>query len=137
MKIKAVIGLMLILLSGSMNAAAQKDIESFWKNFKTAVVKSDKNAVAALSQFPLSMPYGVDEVKNKTEFIKSYGYIFDGEADAVKCFPNAKLVKDGKNYEVYCAFKNAPQNSDEKPLRYVFELTKSGWKFAGFDNINE
>lgn len=132
------VGLILILLANSLNAAAQASFDGFWKNFKAAVAKADKNAVAALSEFPISMPFGMNEIKSKPQFIKRYNEIFKGEADAVKCFPNAQLEKrDSKNYTAYCAFKNAAANSEDKPLAYYFELTKNGWKFVGFDNINE
>lgn len=138
MKFRLTILLILILLSASLNTAAQTDFATFWKNFKAAVVKADKNAVAALTRFPLSMPYGVKSVKAKTDFIKRYAEIFNGEADAAKCFPKAKAEKDdAKNYSVYCGFKETPNDTENTPIKYWFVLTKAGWKFAGLDNINE
>jgi hypothetical protein len=28
-------------------------------------------------------------------------------------------------------------DQENAPIRFVFELSKGGWKFAGLDNINE
>ena len=38
---------------------------------------------------------------------------------------------------IYCPFKETPDDRENAPIRFEFELTKSGWKFAGLDNINE
>lgn len=138
MKFRLTIYLSLILLATSINVSAQTDFNVFWKSFKAAVVKADKTTVAALTKFPLSMPYGIKTVRTKADFLKRYKEIFNGEADAAKCFPKAKLIKDGtKNYIVYCGFKQMPDDMENMPIKYYFELTKTGWKFAGLDNINE
>lgn len=138
MKIRLTICCGLIWLAASVNVAAQSNFDVFWKNFKSAVSRKDKNAVAAMVKFPLSMPYGFDQVKTRAAFRKSYERIFNGEADAVKCFPNAEVIRDDrKSRSVYCGFKNAPDATEDTPLKYIFELTGNGWKFAGFDNINE
>lgn len=139
MKFRLIIPLSLVLLAVSANnAAAQSSFDDFWKNFKAAVVKRDKTAVAALTKFPLSMPYGVKTVRTKADFLKRYPEIFDGETDAAKCFPKAKPAKDdAKNYSLYCGFKQTPDDTENTPIKYSFELTKTGWKFAGLDNINE
>ena len=138
MKFRLTIPLNLILLMASVHATAQTGFDAFWKNFKAAVVKGDKTAVAALTKFPLSMPYGMKTVRTKADFTKRYQEIFNGEADAAKCFPKAELIKDdAKNYSVYCGFKATPNDKENTPIRYWFQLTKTGWKFAGLDNINE
>lgn len=137
-KFRLTIYLGLILLATSINVAAQTNFDVFWKNFKTAVIKKDKTAVAALTKFPLYMPYGMKTVKTKADFLKRYDVIFNDEADAVKCFPTAEIIKnDAKNHSVYCGFKETPDDTENTPIKYRFELTKIGWKFAGFDNINE
>jgi len=117
---------------------AQTDVQAFWKNFKSAIAKNDKAALSSMTKFPLSMPYGVKNIKSKTDFLKRYTEIFKGEADAAKCFPKAKLEKEtATRYVVYCGFKATPNDEENKPIAYHFELTKTGWKFAGLDNINE
>lgn len=126
----------LILLSFS-NVFAQSDFPTFWKKFKSAVVSGDKSAVAEMTKFPLSMPYEVKAVKNKQEFLRRYDEIFKGEANAARCFTSAKPQKQSEQYEVYCPFKDTPNDWENAPIRFIFESTKSGWKFVGLDNINE
>jgi len=114
------------------------DFTAFWIKFKAAVVAGSKGNVAEMTKFPLSMSYGVKPVKNKEEFVRRYAEIFNGEANAAQCFGNATPAKgsDG-GYEIYCPFKKTPNDKENTPIRYVFERTKAGWRFAGLDNINE
>jgi hypothetical protein len=110
----------------------------FWKKFRSAVIAGDKATVAEMTKFPLSMPYLVKAVKNKEYFLHHYNQIFKGEANAAQCFANAEPHKESaRRYEIYCPFKETPDDRDNAPIRFVFEVTKSGWQFAGLDNINE
>jgi hypothetical protein len=139
-KILSAVILWVVLSAVSTDAInfKQTDVQSFWKNFKSAIAKNDKNALVEMTKFPLSMPYGVKSLKSKTDFLKRYNEIFKGEADAARCFPKAKLEKENaKRYVVYCGFKATPNDEENKPIAYHFELTKTGWKFTGLDNINE
>ena len=127
----------LILLSSS-NAFAQSEFSTFWKNFRSAVIAGDKTTVAEMTKFPLSMPYSVKAVKSREDFLRRYSEIFKGEANAAQCFASAKPHKEStQRYEVYCPFKDTPDDWENAPIRFVFALTKSGWKFVGLDNINE
>jgi len=127
----------LILLSSS-NAFAQSEFSSFWKSFRSAVIAGDKTKVAERTKFPLSMPYGVKAVKNKGDLLRRYNEIFKNEANAAQCFGNADPHKEsGRLYEIYCPFKESPDDRENAPIRFQFELTKGGWKFVGLDNINE
>ncbi|MEP6586100.1 MAG: hypothetical protein ABJB70_05185 [Candidatus Udaeobacter sp.] len=127
----------LVLLSFP-NAFAESDFSAFWKKFKPAVIAGDKAAVADMTKFPLSMPYEVKAVKNKENFLRRYDEIFKGEASAAQCFPRAKpRQQSARQYDVYCPFKETPNDWENAPIRFIFELTKSGWKFSGLDNINE
>ncbi len=140
MKLKSLlaIGLIFLVLFTNVGASAtQTEIKKFWKIFKTAVIKGDKEAVAKLSRLPVSMPFGVKSVKTKAAFLRRFNEIFDGDSDAARCFKTAKIEKRDKYYEVACGFKSEPANSENKPFVYTFELTKNGWKFVSFDNINE
>jgi hypothetical protein len=111
---------------------------TFWKKFGSAVVAGDKAAVSEMTKFPLSMPYAVHSVKNKSEFLRRYDEIFKGEANAAQCFSSAKPEKQSAGRcEIYCPFKETPGDRENTPIRFEFELTKSGWKFVGLDNINE
>lgn len=110
----------------------------FWTKFKSAVAKKDKNATANLSRFPITMPAFQKSVRTKADFLRRYSRIFDGEADAAKCFQNASPQKiSAKRYEVGCGFKTDKTGDAGEPIVYAFELTKSGWKFVDLDNINE
>lgn len=128
----------LCFLFDAVGVSAQTKIDVFWKKFKAAVTKKDKSAVAAMSKLPVSMPYGVRSVKTKAEFLRRYNEIFYGEADAAKCFKTSPLNKvSATRYEVSCGFRKDTIGDGGEPLVYTFELTKSGWKFTSFDNINE
>src|SRR6266403_3409012 len=120
----------LILLSFP-NAFAESDFSAFWKKFKSAVTAGDKTTVAEMTKFPLSMPYGVKAVKNKEDFLRRYNEIFKGEANAAQCFGSAKPQKESAgHYEIYCPFKETPDDRENAPIRFEFELTKGGWKFS-------
>jgi hypothetical protein len=130
------IGVFILLFSS--NAFAQTDFSAFWKTFKSAVMAGDKAKVAEVTKFPVSMPYGVKAVKNKEDFLRRYNEIFKGEANAAQCFATAKPQKESdRRYEIYCPFKDTPNDRENAPIRFEFELTKSGWRFVGLDNINE
>jgi len=119
-------------------AFGQSEFSAFWSKFRSTVIGGDKASVADMTKFPLSMPYSVKAVKNKQDFLRRYGEIFKGEANAAQCFASGKPQKvSAQRYEIYCPFKETPEDMENAPIRFVFELTKSGWKFAALDNINE
>jgi hypothetical protein len=119
-------------------ASGQNHFSTFRNKFKSAVIAGDNASVADMTKFPLSMPYSVKAVKNKQDFQRRYNEIFKGEANAAQCFAKAKPRKEStQRYEVYCPFKDTPDDWENAPIRFIFELTKTGWKFAGLDNINE
>ncbi len=130
------VGILILLLFP--NAFAQTDFPAFWKKFRSAVIAGDKAAVAEMTKFPMSMPYLQKAVKNKADFLRRYNEIFKGEANASQCFASAKPEKQSaRRYEIYCPLKETPDDWENAPVRFVFELTKSGWNFAELDNINE
>ena len=129
-------GILVLLFFPS--ALAQTDFSAFWKKFRSAVIAGDKAAVAEMTKFPLSMPYLVKAIKNKEDFVGRYNEIFKGEANAAQCFRSAEPRKESaKRYEIYCPFKDTPNDWENAPIRFIFELTKGGWKFVGLDNVNE
>jgi hypothetical protein len=128
----------ILVLSLCPNAFAESDFSTFWQKFKSAVIAGDKAVVAEMTKFALSMPYGVKAVKNKEDFLRRYKEIFKGEANAAQCFASAKpQQQSARQYEVYCPFKDTPNDWENAPIRFVFESTKRGWRFVGLDNINE
>jgi hypothetical protein len=119
-------------------AFGQSEFSAFWNKFESAVIAGDKASVADMAKFPLSMPYLVKAVKNKQDFLRRYNEIFKGEANAAQCFASGKPLKvSTQRYEIYCPFQETPDDMENAPIRFEFELTNSGWKFAGLDNINE
>ena len=129
-------GILILLLFPT--AFAQTDFSTFWKKFRSAVIDGDKATVAEMTKFLLSMPYGVKAVKKNEDFLRRYNEIFKGEANAAQCFGSAEPQKESaRRYAIYCPFKDTPEDKENAPIRFVFDLTKSGWKFAGLDNINE
>lgn len=110
-------------------------IQAFWEKFRAAVIRTDKDAVAALSRFPIGMPYGMPTVKNKTQLIRRYRDVFNREANAAKCFSQAQPEIDkAKPKEFTVACKNS---AGDEVIIYSFERAKNGWRFTGLDNINE
>src|SRR5262249_45613924 len=120
------------------SAFAASDFSTFWSEFKSAVIAGDKAKVADRTKFPLSMPYGVKDVKKKEDFLRRYNEIFKGEANAGQCFKRAEPRKQSAgHYDIYCPFKDTPNDWENAPIRFIFELTKSGWRFVSLDNVNE
>jgi hypothetical protein len=110
-------------------------VQEFWNKFRAAVIGGDKTSVAALTRFPVDMPYGMASVKNRTQLISRYRKVFKGETDAAKCFRTAKPESDPGNAKLFTvACKNA---AGHEVIIYSFARTANGWKFAGLDNINE
>ena len=127
-----------LILLAFPNAFAESDFSAFWQKFKSAVVAGDKAAVGEMTKFPVSMSYGVKAVKNKENFLRRYDEIFKGEANAAQCFAKAKPQKESaQRYEIYCPFKETPNDMENAAIRFMFESTKVGWRFVGLDNVNE
>jgi len=135
-KMKSLLAGVLTLLLIS-NAFAETDFSAFWKKFKSAVAAGDKSAVAGMTKFPLSMPYLQKKVKSKADFLRRFDEVFNGEANAAQCFAKAKPSKESADYQIYCPFKATPNDWENTPIRFYFERTSTGWKFAGLDNVNE
>lgn len=111
-------------------------IEEFWAKFRDAVSKGNKTAVASLSKFPISMPYGMPAVKNKTQLIRRYRDVFNHDgSSASECFTTAKPVMDpARRNEFTVGCKNT---AGDEVIIYAFRRTAAGWRFARLDNINE
>jgi hypothetical protein len=111
---------------------------AFWARFRAAVINGDKETVARLSRFPISRGYGMTSLKNKAQFMRRYREVFFAETEAAKCFPKATPVIDKERpqeFTISCPF--AREGGNEEPFVYTFTRTRTGWKFTGFENINE
>ena len=126
-----------ILPASSPATLVQSDnsISIFWEKFKSAVVKGDKAAAAALSQFPISMPYGMGTIRTRAQLIKRYRDVFNHETSAAKCFSTAQPTTDPsrpKEFTVGC--KNS---AGDEVIIYLFKRAGKTWAFVGLDNLNE
>lgn|GEM_PF-703939 len=102
--------------------------DAFWPKFQAAVAQNDKAAVAAMTKFPLTMPYGVPAVKTKAQFLQRYAKIFD--AATRKCFASAQPERENNKsarYNVLCG----------EAMLYEFDLVGGTYKLVTVDNINE
>ena len=111
-------------------------IAEFWERFREAVSKGNKTAVAGLSKFPISMPYGMPSVKNRAQLIRRYRDVFNHDgSSASECFTSAKPVSDpARPNEFTVGCKNT---AGDEVIIYTFRRTPAGWRFAHLDNINE
>ena len=123
---------------GSPQASNDSDLNAFWAKFKAAVTKGDKEAVFGMTQLPVGLGYAQSRIRTRAQFMKKYNYIFAGEVNAVKCFETAKpQVDKGKTKEFYVTCPFAQNGGNEEPFVYTFKLTRAGWRFSIFENINE
>jgi hypothetical protein len=110
-------------------------VEQFWNKFKTAVRESDKTSVASMSRFPIEMPYGVAKIRTRTQLARRWRDLFNVQANAAKCFEDAKPVIDPaapSRFTVGCK-----DEAGNEVVVYGFRRTRNGWKLFSLDNINE
>jgi hypothetical protein len=81
----------------SQGAATDPGFVSFWKTFKTAIARNDKEAVADVTKLPFL--YDSKE-RDRAGFIRIYPSLFTPRIR--KCIATAKLVKEQENYDVFC-----------------------------------
>jgi hypothetical protein len=124
-----------VLRGSVISAQNEPSVEAFWTRFKAAVSKGDKTSVAAMSQFPIGMPYGVPSVRNSAQLIKRYRQVFTRETNAAKCFRDAHPLTDSDNRNRFIV--GCKNSAGDEVIVYNFVRTKAGWKFKSLDNINE
>lgn len=124
-----------VLQVSAISAQSDPSVETFWTRFKAAVIRGDKTSVAAMSQFPIGMPYGVRAIGNSAQLIKRYREVFNEEANAAKCFVVAHPVIDADNQKRFTV--GCKNSAGDEVIVYSFVRTKAGWKFKSLDNINE
>src|SRR5438309_3470146 len=127
-----------VAVGSATSSRGDDSMNAFWEKFKAAVIKGDKETVAALSAFPISLGYRMGSIKSKAQFMKNYKYIFANETNAAKCFQTAKPETDQKRpkeFLIGCPF--AKDSGGDEPFVYTFKLTRNGWRFTSFENVNE
>jgi hypothetical protein len=97
----------------SQQAKSTQTFASFWTQFKAALAKNDKDAVASMTRFPFYW----DKELTRGEFIKKYTEIFDRKVQ--RCFAKAKPIKDRESYSVFCG-----------ESIYVFEKVEGKYRFT-------
>jgi len=129
-----------VVFAAGKPSTADAAMNAFWDKFKAAVIKGDTEAVFAMSALPIEIEYSLPRIRTKVQFMKNYKHIFAGEANAAKCFKTAKPDVDATNKKVFtvaCGFAEDKTGDAGEPLQYTFKLTRPGWRFVGYDNINE
>jgi hypothetical protein len=138
---KSILLSLLLLLSGTALAATAANptqdasLQAFWQKFKTAVISGNKEAVSALSRFPIQMSYGIRSVKTKAELRRRFRQVFKEQSDAAQCFAKKQPELDAANPKRFTV--SCPNEAGDEVVIYEFELTRTGWKFVALDNINE
>jgi hypothetical protein len=121
-KIAGVIALATLLLASFAQAQQtptkqnSTTFAAFWSEFKAAVAKDDKEAVAGMTKLPI---YLANKEQSKAGFLKLYPSLFPKKVQT--CFAKAKPVKEynQESYSVFCG----------KSI-YVFAHEKGQWKFT-------
>lgn len=107
---------------------SQRDdsFQLFWRKFKTAVIRRDRNAVARLSTFPIIVAEGVPKIQNSEELSRRFSDLFDRQTNAAQCFSTKEPTADTESpdrFTIVC-----PSERDIF-VAYEFERTQKGWKF--------
>ena len=108
--------LSLVALKAEEPAARPESFATFWAEFKSAVAKNDKDAVAAATKLPFMGQQA------KAAFLKNYPSYFSPEVR--KCFATAKPAKqDGRDsFTVFCGEEI-----------FSFEKVNGAYKFTSID----
>jgi hypothetical protein len=91
--------LLLVLLTSAnaQNPATPETFNAFWKTFKAAIARNDKEAVADVTKLPFL--YDSKE-RDRAGFLKIYDQLFTRKIR--RCMATAKPTKEGENYDVFC-----------------------------------
>lgn len=100
MKHKLATATLLLILLTSANAqtsATPETFNAFWKTFKAAIARNDKEAVADVTKLPFL--YDSKE-RDRAGFLKIYDQLFTRKIR--RCMATAKPTKEGENYDIFC-----------------------------------
>ena len=129
------LGATALAIAGGTPPQSERAVQAFWQKFKTAAISGNKEAVSRLSQFPIEMPYGIRNIRNRADLRRRYRRVFNEQSNAAQCFAQKQPVIDTENpkrFTVAC-----PNEAGDEVVIYNFAMTRAGWKFVGLDNINE
>ena len=104
------------------NKTVNAEFSVFWVKFKTALVKNDKEQIAAMTKFPFPYQGYGDHDLSITEFIKQYDRIFNLATRL--CFSKKKTIPIANSdfYHGYSVFCGASI--------YSFEKVQGEYKFS-------
>ena len=125
----------LVIQASAVTPQNDPSVEQFWSKFRAAVQKTDKPAVASMSQFPIEMPYGVTKIRTRAQLARRWRDLFSVQANAAKCFEDAKPVVEPASpnrFRVGCK-----DEAGNEVVIYGFLRTRNGWKLTFLDNTNE
>ena len=88
-----------------------------------------------MSQFPIGMPYGYPKIRTRTQLARRWRELFNVQANAVKCFEDAKPVVDPENAKRFTV--GCKNEAGDEVVIYGFVRGRAGWKLVYLDNINE
>lgn len=126
------IGMLLLTLSLPMVATAQKSVrltatpkqfQVFYAKFKAAMLRKDKNTIAAMTSFPFL--WGLDEgdegTYTKAQFIRNFNRLFDPVPDEFRV-RNPKFGTQGRDFTL----------STDSASHYGFERKGNTYKFVSY-----
>jgi len=89
--------LLLLLIATPATAQAPQTFSSFWRTFKAAIARNDKQAVADITKLPFLFD---SKDRDREGFVKIYPELFTRKIR--RCVATAKPVKEAENYEIFC-----------------------------------
>lgn len=95
----AAIVLTLIAMNATIAQTSSKpeSFVSFWKTFRAAIARNDKQAVADLTKLPFLFD---SKERDRAGFLRIYGQLFTRKIR--RCMATAKTTREGENYDVFC-----------------------------------
>ena len=95
----AIVLLLFVLLSSAkgQTSTSPETFSGFWKTFKAAVARNDREAVADLTKLPFLYE---SKDRDRAGFVKIYNQLFTRKIRS--CIATVKPKKEGENYDVFC-----------------------------------
>ncbi len=96
--------------------------QTFYRNFRNAVIRRDKPAVVAMTQFPFEYGWdaGDEGTYTRSRFLANFNHIF-GNNKKIFRETNPTFYIDGKSFGL---------TDEEDASHYGFVKTPTGYKFA-------
>jgi hypothetical protein len=124
----------LLLIATLQPAAAEpaKGFDKTWSMFQNALRRKSPDALARISKFPIHSNEFGGSISTPEVLNKRFGNIFTPKT--IRCLLAQKPQRMVHNKKVYF---EAFCDNDRYPIRYIFEIVGSEFRFTSIDNINE